>query len=140
MTVFVGGGNCGSSYMTCALGATGHGGLCTMPHCRQGHSSAASVGFRLMWSQCQTLEAEEEPEPSQLSPHHCACRAPLCRTLLVGKSLLLGPIPLGLFQRHLLLGRKADKSRPHIKKQRHHFANKGLYSQSCGFSNSHIQV
>ena len=27
-----------------------------------------------------------------------------------------------------------------IKKQRHHFANKGLYSQSCGFSNSHVQV
>ena len=60
MTVFVGGGNCGSSYMTCALGATGHGGLCTMPQCRQGHSSAASVGFRLMWSQCQTLGSSQE--------------------------------------------------------------------------------
>ena len=32
----------------------------------------------------------------------------------------------------LLLGRKAP--RQHIKKQRHHFANKGPYSQSCGFS------
>ena len=31
-------------------------------------------------------------------------------------------------KRHLLLGRKADKSRQRIKKQRHHFANKGLYS------------
>ena len=28
----------------------------------------------------------------------------------------------------------SDKSRQHIKKQRHHFANKGLYSQSYGFS------
>ena len=28
--------------------------------------------------------------------------------------------------------------RQHIKKQRHHFANKGLYSQSYGFSSSHI--
>ena len=27
-----------------------------------------------------------------------------------------------------------DKSREHIKKQRHHFANKGPYSQSYGFS------
>ena len=27
-----------------------------------------------------------------------------------------------------------DKPRQHIKKQRHHFANKGLYSQSYGFS------
>ena len=32
-----------------------------------------------------------------------------------------------------------DKPRPHIKKQRHHFANKGPYSQSYGFSSSHVQ-
>ena len=38
----------------------------------------------------------------------------------------------------LLLGRKAP--RQHIKKQRHHFANKGPYSQSCGFSCSHVQL
>ena len=31
-----------------------------------------------------------------------------------------------------------DKPREHIKKQRHYFANKGPYSQSCGFSNSHV--
>ena len=31
-----------------------------------------------------------------------------------------------------------DKPRQHIKKKRHHFANKGLYSQSYGFSISHI--
>ena len=41
-------------------------------------------------------------------------------------------------KRCLLLGRKNyDKPRQHIKKQRHHFADKGLYSQSYGFSNSH---
>ena len=33
-----------------------------------------------------------------------------------------------------------DKSRQHIKKQRHHFANKGPYSQSYGFSSSHLQM
>ena len=27
-----------------------------------------------------------------------------------------------------------------IKKQRHHFANKGTYSQSYGFSSSHVQM
>ena len=32
-----------------------------------------------------------------------------------------------------------DKS-GHIKKQRHHFANKGLYSQSYGFSKSHVRI
>ena len=41
-------------------------------------------------------------------------------------------------KRRLLLGRKVmtnlDK---HVKKQRHYFANKGLYSQSYGFSSSH---
>ena len=36
-------------------------------------------------------------------------------------------------KRWLLLGRKTDKPRQHIKKQRHYFAGKGLYSQSYGF-------
>ena len=44
-------------------------------------------------------------------------------------------------KRHLLLGRKTiNKPGQHIKKQRHHFANKGTYSQSYGFSSSHIQM
>ena len=33
-----------------------------------------------------------------------------------------------------------DKPRQHIKKQRHHFANKDPYSQIYGFSNSHVQM
>ena len=33
-----------------------------------------------------------------------------------------------------------DKSRQHIKKQRHHFADKGPYSQSYGFSSNYIQM
>ena len=38
-------------------------------------------------------------------------------------------------KRHLLLFFKSyDKSRQHIKKQRHYFANKGPSSQSFGFS------
>ena len=42
-------------------------------------------------------------------------------------------------KRLLLLGEKSyDKPRQHIKKQRHHFANKGLYSQSYDLSSSHI--
>ena len=42
-------------------------------------------------------------------------------------------------KRCLLLGRKAITNlRQHIKKRRHHFANKGPYSQSYGFSSSHI--
>ena len=32
------------------------------------------------------------------------------------------------------------KPRKHIKKQRHHSADKGLYSQSYGFSSSHVQM
>ena len=31
-----------------------------------------------------------------------------------------------------------DQPRQHIKKQRHYCANKGLSSQSCGFSSSHV--
>ena len=42
-------------------------------------------------------------------------------------------------QRHLLLGRKAMTSLDSIlKKQRHHFSDKGPSSQSFGLSNSHV--
>ena len=33
-----------------------------------------------------------------------------------------------------------DKPRQHIRRQRHHFANKGLSSQSYSFSSSHVQM
>ena len=41
-------------------------------------------------------------------------------------------------KRRLLFGRSYDQPRQHIKKQRYYFANKGLSSQSSGFSSSHI--
>ena len=42
-------------------------------------------------------------------------------------------------KRHLLLGRKAMTNPDSVlKKQRHHFAKKGPYSQSYGFSSSHV--
>ena len=34
----------------------------------------------------------------------------------------------------------SSNSRQHIKRQRHHFAQKGPYSQSYGFSSSHVQM
>ena len=44
-------------------------------------------------------------------------------------------------KRHLLRGRKAMTNQDNVlKKQRHHFANKGLYSQSYGFSHGHVQM
>ena len=41
-------------------------------------------------------------------------------------------------KRRLLLGRKVDQPRWHIKKQRHYFVNKGPSSQSYGFSSGHV--
>ena len=38
------------------------------------------------------------------------------------------------------LEEKLDKPRQIIKKQRHHFANKGPSNQSYGFSSSHVQM
>ena len=39
------------------------------------------------------------------------------------------------------LGKKSfDRPRQHIKKQRHYFANKGPFSQSYGFSSSHVWI
>ena len=44
-------------------------------------------------------------------------------------------------KRFLLLRRKAMTNLDSIiKKQRYHLPDKGLYSQSCGFSNSHVQM
>ena len=44
-------------------------------------------------------------------------------------------------RRHLLLGREAMTNLGSIlKKQRHHFAEKGQYSQSYGFTSSHVQM
>ena len=45
-----------------------------------------------------------------------------------------------VIKRFLLLGRKATTKvfRQSIKKHRHHFADKGPYGQSYGFSNSHV--
>ena len=36
--------------------------------------------------------------------------------------------------------KSSDKPRQHIKKQRNHFADKGLYSQSYDFSRSHAHM
>ena len=36
------------------------------------------------------------------------------------------------------LKKSCDQPRQHIKKQRHYFINKGLSSQSYGFSSSHV--
>ena len=41
-------------------------------------------------------------------------------------------------KRCLLLGRKADKPRQCVKKQRHHFADESPYSQNYGFPGSHV--
>ena len=41
-------------------------------------------------------------------------------------------------KRRLLFGRKSMTNLERIKKQRHHFADKGPYSQICGFSSSHV--
>ena len=42
-------------------------------------------------------------------------------------------------KRHMLLGRKAMTNLDSVlKKQRHHLANKGVYSQSYGFSSSPV--
>ena len=45
-------------------------------------------------------------------------------------------------KRNLLLGKKTitNLDRQCIKKHRHHFADKGAYSQNFGFSSSYVQI
>ena len=41
-------------------------------------------------------------------------------------------------KRRLLFGRKTNKPRQHVNKQRHYFANKGPSSQNYGGFNGHV--
>jgi len=59
--------------------------------------------------------------------------------IFLGSKITTGDDCSHEIKRCLLLGRKAmKKPRQHIKKQRHHFADKGPYGQSYGFSSSHL--
>ena len=60
--------------------------------------------------------------------------------LFLGSKITADSVCCHEIKRCLLLGRKTDKPRQHIKKQRHYFADKGSYSQSCGFSSSHVRM
>ena len=55
------------------------------------------------------------------------------------KSLQMGTAAMKL-KDTCSLEEKLCKSRQHIKKQRHYFANKDPYSQSYGFSSSHVWI
>ena len=60
-------------------------------------------------------------------------------SLYVGSKITAGGDYSHEIRRWLLLGEKA-KTRQRMKKQRHHFASNGMYSQSYGFSSSHMWV
>ena len=61
--------------------------------------------------------------------------------IFLGSKITVGCDCSHEIKRLLLLERKAMTNlRQHIKNQRHHFADKGLYIQSYGFSSSHIQM
>ena len=64
-----------------------------------------------------------------------------CQTLFLGapKSLQMVTAAIKL-KDTCSLEESSDKTRQHIKKRRHYFANKGLSSQSYGFSSSHVRV
>ena len=69
------------------------------------------------------------PEPSQF----CARSHPHLDYLLLFASLHSGHPPK-------LIPASSAEPRQCIKKQRHHFVNKGPYSQSYGFSSSHVWI
>ena len=56
----------------------------------------------------------------------------------LGSKIIAGSDCNHEIKRHLLLGKKAMTNLDSILKNRHHFADKGLYSQSYSFSNSHV--
>ena len=61
------------------------------------------------------------------------------QTLFWGAPKSVQMVTAAMKLRHLLLERKVMTNLDSIlKKQRHYFANKGLSSQSYGFSSSHV--
>ena len=52
--------------------------------------------------------------------------------------IFLASKSLQMVSEDMKLKKSYNKPRQHIKKQRHHFANKGSYCQSYGFSSSHV--
>ena len=77
-------------------------------------------------------ESESESEVAQSSP---TLRDPM-------DCSLPGSSVHGIFQARVLewgaITFSDDKPRQHIKKQRHHSADKGAYGQTYGFSSSHV--
>ena len=60
------------------------------------------------------------------------------RVFLGGSKITVDGVCSHEIKRYLLLGRKAMTTLDTILKSRHHFADKGLSSQSYGFSSSHV--
>ena len=58
--------------------------------------------------------------------------------IFLGFTIFAGDNCLHEIKTHLLFGRKATTNL--IKKQRHHFGDKGPYSQSYGLSSSYVQM
>ena len=56
----------------------------------------------------------------------------------VADFIFLASKSLQMVSEDMKLKKSYNKPRQHIKKQRHHFANKGSYCQSYGFSSSHV--
>ena len=57
---------------------------------------------------------------------------------IFGSSKITADDDCGMKLRCLLLGRKAMTNLASVLKSRNRFADKGRYSQSCGFSSSHV--
>ena len=78
----------------------------------------------------QELQQEKQPQWEAPTPQ-------LEKSLQSNKD----PAQLKINKQKKMLDKKSyDKPRQHIKKQRHRFVYKGPYSQSYGFSSSHVQI
>ena len=57
---------------------------------------------------------------------------------ILGGSKIIADEDYSMKLRCLLLGKKAMTNVDSVLKSRNHFADKGRYSQSCGFPSSHV--
>ena len=63
-----------------------------------------------------------------------------CQTLFFGAPKSLKIVTAAMKLKDTPWKKSYDKPRQHIKKQRHHFANKGPSTENNGFSSGHVWI
>ena len=94
-----------------------------------------NVGLKLKIQKTKIMTSGPITSPSQIDGETVETVADLFWGALKSLQMVIAAMKL---EDTCSLEESYDQPRQHVKKQRHYFINKGLSSQSCGFSSSHV--